>query len=167
MTALFHLSDRPDISIFRPRPSDYTDSAVVWAISETHLANYLLPRDCPRVTFRAAPDSTPADVDALLGADRAVVAIEAGWLAGVRTAALHRYAMPQETFTLHDPDAGYWLSRAPVIPAGIETLSDLPTAIAAQGATLRVLPSLWPLHDAVQASSLTFSMIRMRNAAPR
>lgn len=31
----------------------------------------------------------------------------------------------------------------------------------------RALPSLWELHDAVAASTLVFSMIRMRNAEPR
>lgn len=32
---------------------------------------------------------------------------------------------------------------------------------------LRVVPSLWPLHDAVVVSTLQFSMIRMRNAQSR
>jgi Family of unknown function (DUF6886) len=32
---------------------------------------------------------------------------------------------------------------------------------------LRVMPSLWQLHDAVVASTLQFSIIRMRNAQPR
>ena len=42
---------------------------------------------------------------------------------------------------------------------------DLPSAIATAGATLVALPSLWAFHDTVKVSSLTFSMIRMRNAA--
>ena len=37
----------------------------------------------------------------------------------------------------------------------------------ARGVELRVLSSLWPLRDAVVASSLGFSIIRMRNAQPR
>ena len=39
-------------------------------------------------------------------------------------------------------------------------------AVAA-GIELRVLPSLWPLWDRVTSSSLEFSGIRLRNAAPR
>jgi hypothetical protein len=35
-----------------------------------------------------------------------------------------------------------------------------------RGVELRVLPTLWPLRDAVLESSLQFSMIRMRNATP-
>jgi hypothetical protein len=44
-------------------------------------------------------------------------------------------------------------------------LEGLPAASAAAGATLVALESLWAFHDAVKASGLTFSMIRMRNAA--
>ena len=36
-----------------------------------------------------------------------------------------------------------------------------------RGVELRVLPSLWPLRDAVVASSPQLSLIRMRNAAAR
>ena len=55
----------------------------------------------------------------------------------------------------------------PVTPLGMDVFDDLPSAIANEGATLRVLPSLWGLHDAVRSSSLVYSMIRMRNAAGR
>jgi Family of unknown function (DUF6886) len=36
-----------------------------------------------------------------------------------------------------------------------------------RGVRLRLVPDLWPLRDAVVASSLQFSIIRMRNALPR
>ena len=36
-----------------------------------------------------------------------------------------------------------------------------------RGVDLRVLSNLWSLRDAVVASSLQFSIIRMRNAQPR
>jgi hypothetical protein len=35
------------------------------------------------------------------------------------------------------------------------------------GIQLRVLPSLWPFWDAVVASTLGYSGIRLRNARPR
>jgi hypothetical protein len=35
------------------------------------------------------------------------------------------------------------------------------------GIQLRVLPNLWPFWDAVVASTLGFSGIRLRNARPR
>ena len=162
---LFHLSDDPDVTVFHPRPSDYTEGAVVWAIEDARLVNYLLPRDCPRVCFRAGPQSAASEVSRFLGDDAVVITIEAAWLERLQAARLNCYAMPGETFRLHDAGAGYWVSEQPVKPDGVERLDDLPFALAERGATLRVLPSLWELHDAVRTSSLVYSMIRMRNAA--
>jgi hypothetical protein len=40
-------------------------------------------------------------------------------------------------------------------------------ALRSRRVELRLMPNLWSLHDAVASSTLQFSMIRMRNAAPR
>ena len=50
---LFHVSEEKKIEEFVPRYSDSTKEPVVWAIAEAKLANYLLPRNCPRVCFSA------------------------------------------------------------------------------------------------------------------
>ena len=51
MPRLFHVSEDPTIARFEPRPVASPDSGVtgdaVWAVAESHLPNYLLPRDCP------------------------------------------------------------------------------------------------------------------------
>ena len=138
----------------------------VWAIEARTLANYLLPRDCPRVTFRAGRNSTQADL-ALLDGATTIVAIETDWERRVREAALFVYGMPPETFGLADAIAGYWTSAASVIPSWCRAISDLPARLGEAGARLVVLPSLWQLHDTVAASSLEYSMIRMRNAGRR
>lgn len=164
---LFHLSDDPAIARFEPRPSAYAEEPVVWAISSQRIANYLLPRDCPRVCFRAAAKSSHEDVERFLGDETAVIAIEEDWAERLWDGKLHRYAMPNEGFVLMDESAGYWVSYGAVEPLGVELLDDLPGAIAAEGVTLKVMPSLWALHDAVKESSLIFSMIRMRNAGAR
>lgn len=164
---LFHLSDDADIVRFEPRPSAYTDMPVVWAIADERLHNYLLPRDCPRVCFHAGETTTLDDRAHWLGDSRTVIAIEAAWLERMRQAQLHCYAMPAGSFVLQDFGAGYWVSETAVTPDGVDLLADLPGELAARGVELRVLPSLWALHDAVMASSLVFSMIRMRNAGPR
>jgi hypothetical protein len=56
------------------------------------------------------------------------------------------------------------ISREPVVPLGVITIDDLLGELLACAIEL---PSLWPLCDAVVASSLHFSCIRMRNAAAR
>ena len=100
LSELFHVSDQPNITRFEPRPPPSPrpglEGAMVWAIDRAHLHNYLLPRDCPRVTFYATPTSDPADVDRLLAgvSARHVVAIEADWLPAVRAARLYQYALP-------------------------------------------------------------------------
>jgi hypothetical protein len=162
---LFHVSETPGIARFEPRPA--ADGTLkVWAIEARTLGNYLLPRDCPRVCFRAGEATDPAELALLDGAD-AIIAIEAAWADRVGSTTLCVYEMPPETFTLEDEAAGYWTSRDPVIPTASTPVIDLATRIVEAGARLIVLPSLWELHDRVRASSLAFSMIRMRNAGPR
>jgi hypothetical protein len=170
---LFHISANAKITRFVPRPPPNPDAGqaglMVWAIDSAHLHTYLLPRDCPRVTFYAAPDSTPDDLAGLLGATSArfVVAIESGWLAAVRACRLYQYALPPETFEPVDPGAGYYISRVVVTPLSVTPIDDILAALLAHDVELRVMPSLWRLHDAVAASTLQFSIIRMRNARPR
>ena len=170
---LFHISDVPDIARFDPRPAPSPgagqDGRMVWAIDRAHLHNYLLPRDCPRVTFYALPQSSPQDVACLMGGTSAtyVVAIESRWLPEVLRHRLYRYEFPADTFTLVDAGAGYYISREPVVPLSVTPIDDLLGELLRHDVELRVMPSLWKLCDAVVASTLQFSMIRMRNALPR
>ncbi len=164
---LFHISEEPDIARFVPRASEYTPDLVVWAIEEHRLCNYLVPRACPRVTYYAGAETTAADVERFLDSAQAVVAIESGWLERVRSSRLYCYHMPSETFECFDACAGYFVSRVPVVPSGVDPLEGPLTELSRRGVELRVLPNLWALRDAVVTSSLQFSIIRMRNAAPR
>lgn len=162
---LYHVSDSAGIARFEPRVIGDA-RPLVWAIDDDHLCNYLLPRECPRVCFRVGPLSTAEDV-ALLDGARIVIAIEAAWDQRVRTGSVAVYEMPVEEFVLTDATAGYWTSVKAVVPAGMRIVEDLPSELAARGVRLVVLPSLWELADRVKASTLDFSLIRMRNAAPR
>ena len=65
---LFHLSEDPDIVEFNPRPSKYTQDPVVWAVNDEKLRNYLLTRDCPRVTYYADARTDPNEFPTLCGA---------------------------------------------------------------------------------------------------
>jgi hypothetical protein len=170
---LFHVSERAGIPRFEPRPPPSLDAGVaddvVWAIEARLLANYLLPRDCPRVTFHATAATTPSDVERFFaaGQPRHAVVIEQAWAERVRTAGLRIYEFPPATFTLADANAAYWVSREPVVPLRETGVADILAAIEAAGAEFRTVPSLWPLRDAVFASTLGFSFIRMRHAQPR
>ena len=163
---LYHFSDQPDIASFEPQTIDGSREPVVWAISAARQCNYLLPRDCPRVAYYAGPSTTAADRQRYLGAATAVVAIESAWHARVQAARIYRYSHPTDGFECIDATAGYFVCRQSVKAITMEALDDLPSHITATGAELRFLPTLWPLHDAVAASTLAFSMIRMRNAQP-
>jgi hypothetical protein len=127
-----------------------------------------LPRDCPRVTYYAHPESDPADVERFFGhtAARYIVAIESRWLDAVRNGRLYCYELPADTFTMINDGAGHYISREPVVPLSMRIVADLLGELAQQDVELRITPSLWPLRDAVLNSTLQFSFIRMRNAAP-
>jgi hypothetical protein len=164
---LFHVSEESGIERFEPRPSQDTDGPVVWAIDADHLRNYLLPRDCPRVTYYAGRETSAADVDRFLGSSPAVIAVEGAWLERLRSCRLYCYHLPRETFECLDECAGYFVSRRPVVPAHVQVIDDPMAALLERGVELRLVPDLWPLRDAVVSSTLQFSIIRMRNALPR
>lgn len=163
---LFHVSEDPSIRQFLPRQGATDAVPVVWAIDDERLRNYLVPRECPRVTFYASARTTAQD-RALLGAHHAVMAIEEGWLERLTRCRLYLYHLPATTFRMIDDVAGYHTSSEPVSPARVEIIDDVVEALRARNVEVRTLPSLWELHDAVAASTLEFSMIRMRNAQPR
>jgi hypothetical protein len=164
---LFHVSEESGIERFEPRPSQYSGHPVVWAIDADRLRNYLVPRDCPRVTYYAGRDTTAADVQRFLGPSPAVVAVESGWWERLRSCRLYCYHLPPGTFECLDECAGYFVSREPVVPALVQVFDDPMAELLRRGVELRLVPDLWPLRDAVVASTLRYSIIRMRGARPR
>jgi hypothetical protein len=168
---LFHISEEAGIVKFVPRPSPSFFPAitgdVVYAITGKLLHNYLLPRDCPRVTYYANPDSKPEDIGRFLGQSNAtfVVAIEAGWFQRVKESVLYSYEFPVGSFIPLDEIAGYFISYESVVPLAERRIDDIFGELLSRGdIELRVLPELWTLGNAVVQSSLSYSLIRMRNA---
>ena len=172
---LFHFSHDAGIARFEPRavemPSprppgrEWLNGPLVWAIEERRQPMYLFPRDCPRILIWQTPATKDADLAPWWGerCDQIIVHIEWAWVERVRTGRICRYELPAEGFEDLE-DAGMWISRAPVEPLGMEVIDDLPAALAACGAELRVMPSLTPLRD-VWSTSIHASGIRLRNAA--
>ena len=95
---LFHISEEANINRFAPRASEYTSEPVVWAIDDAHLRNYLVRRDCPRVTYYAGPLTSDADREILLARGSAVVAIEQRWMERLEQCRLYCYSLPDQTF---------------------------------------------------------------------
>jgi hypothetical protein len=168
---LLHFSEEPLIDLFTPQPlaADPASEPLVWAIDRKHAPNYYLPRDCPRITFGVGESTSAEDAELFFGHSSAwrIVAIESGWLDRVRATQLYRYYLPPDGFVLKDASAGYYVSAEAVKPLRVEKMHDLLTELIAADVELRLMPSLWKLYDAVAASTLEFSIIRMRNATGR
>lgn len=167
---LFHISEESDIPIFRPRRPLRADlqksEALVWAIDDAHMPNYFTPRNCPRVTYHAGPETTPEDIGRFFSSPRYphVVAIEKGWFRAMMSTVLYCYQFNPAEFVLQDEIAGYYISKVPQIPIGKHRIDNLPEALFMRNVELRVIATLWDLHDAVQASTLRYSMCRMNHA---
>jgi hypothetical protein len=171
---LFHASEEQDITIFHPRPAPSPDVGpdddCVWAIGFDALSNYLAPRDCPRVIVRCDEDTSAADKARFLGhtAATAVMTIERQWLGAMHETMVTLYAFDRGPhWQLFDASAAYYVSRDSVVPIARHRIENPAAALAAHGTELRVVETLWPLVDAVVASTMRFSIIRKRNAQPR
>ena len=165
----FHFSEDAFISEFvpRPHPTNVHEPPLVWAIdADDHAPNYLLPCDCPRICISIESNTTPADRERFFAHTVAtrIIVVESRWLPTIRTTQLYRYHLPLTTFRSYNADAGYFASLVAVQPVSVEPVGDLVDALLAANVELRFTPLLWPLHHAVAASTLHFSMIRMRNA---
>ena len=158
--ALWHVSEEDSIRRFEPRDGK------VWAIATRLLPLYWFPRECPRATFWAESRTTHSDVARFLGGDRAlqVHLVEPVWLERMRTQRVVAYRMPEETFV--ENDDRFWISADPVEPLELVELGDLVERHEAAGIELRTDDDLLGFWDEVVASSLGYSGIRLRNAAP-
>ena len=170
---LYHISEEANIQIFKPRPSpsyfENINDDVVFAVSDKLLHNYLFPRDCPRVTFYAGPNTTETDKEKFLGQTSAqfVIAIESKWLPTLQQTKLYCYEFPKECFLLLDECAGYYISYMTVTPNSVYTIVNALEELFKRNIELRILPNLWKLADAVVTSTLSFSLIRIKNAKGR
>lgn len=166
--ALWHVSEDASIAAFEPHVSATAaeHEPLVWAVDTRHLPFYWFPRDCPRGTFWADSTTDPADAARLLRGSSRVHLVEHGWLGRMRTAAVFAYRLPDASFEPHPEVGGYWIARTRVEPLELRELGDLVDLHEQAEIELRAVPNLWPVWNEVVASSLEFSGMRLRNAAP-
>ena len=140
----------------------------MWAIDADHEPLYWFPRDCPRVTAWARTVSELAVFRRAWNTDAGRVhAIEGGWLERMRTTTVYRYELPADVFERWPDASGQWFCEHAVEPLAVTALDDLLDLHARAGIELRLVPSLWPVHDLAVSESWDFSIVRMRNAQPR
>jgi hypothetical protein len=163
---VFHVSETSNIARFEPRATD-DGRFVVWAIDETHLPNYVLPRECPRICVRGGAGASAYDIDSLLDEHAHVIYVETAWRESILASCLFVYEFAAENFTCTDANAGYFQSLAPAVPIGMFTINAIEPELRKRGVALRYVESLWPIREAVVQTKLEFSCIRMRNAASR
>ena len=96
-----------------------------------------------------------------------VHAIESAWLDRMRTAVIYRYEFDPVPFNPWEDADGQWISNVEVAPVSVTPIGDLLEAHVDAGIELRIVPSLWPLHDVARTGEFDFSLVRMRNAQPR
>ncbi|MBC8141153.1 MAG: hypothetical protein H7Y38_06905 [Armatimonadetes bacterium] len=168
---LLHFSEDPAITRFEPTVapgSAMSAEPCVWAIAPERAPLYLFPRDCPRIGYWAKPTTSASDRYRFLSQTgaRRVLVVESAWVSTLCSCELFAYRLPPDLFMPTGMD-GYYTSKIAVTPLSVVPVGDLLEAITADNNELRITPSLWELHDALQDSTLHFSTLRMRYAAPR
>ena len=169
---LFHVSEDPNIEVFHPRlprrPELSPNIGLVWSLVEPALPNWLFPRDCPRFGYRMCENVTPEDKATFFpsGANH-VVALEHDWHQRQLHHTLYVYEFDPKNFYF-DKVAGFYVSQQSETPINMVTYTDLYAELFARGAEVRLVDNLWPLCDAVLASSIiTRSFCKGANAKPR
>lgn len=170
---LFHVSEEPDIEIFNPRIPERNDMdksvALVWAVDEERLPNYLVPRNCPRVTYHIGAKTTEEDKMKYFSSQGIshVVIIEEKWLEIMKNTVLYLYGFNSENFVLQDDIAGYYVSKMPQIPTAKYKIDDLHKALSERNIELRTVENLWTVSDEIQNTTLNWSMCRIKYAENR
>jgi hypothetical protein len=164
---LFHYSEDPSIERFVPKaPKHHPDAEpMVWAIDEWHSPLYYFPSDCPRVCFWPLSATSKEDIKRFWLDDslRMVIAIEAHRLEELQKTTIYRYTFNEDTFT-DCRDHGVFVSDQVVTPIKVEPLKPLSEELAEAGVELRLCPTLSPIATSIIATSLHWSLIRMKFA---
>ena len=168
--ALWHFSEDPALSLFRPqaRPANPDAPPLVWAVDMRHAPMFWFPRDCPRGCIWPVSRTTAEDREKFFGQSAAhrVHVMEANWVWQMRGCRLYAYRLPGETFRPHDVVGGYWVSDRKVEAIERVVVDDLIGRHAVAGIELRITPSIWPLWERVMDSTVEFSGSRLRDSVP-
>lgn len=165
--SLFHYSEDGAIKRFAPHvpPSNPSHPPAVWAIDAAHAPLYWFPRNCPRISVWAYDREQRVRLGELFEteADR-ICAAETAWLDEIRNARVYEYRFDAAQFAPWAEADGQYVAGNVVYPDEVELIDDLLARHAAADVELRFTPRLGRLMDAVLASGLPFSFVRIRDA---
>ncbi len=167
---LFHISEESDIKIFHPRIPARDDldknAALVWAIDEKRLVNYLVPRDCPRVTYYTSQNTSDEDKGIFFSspATNHRIILEKDWFKKILDTTLYIYEFNIADFELQDEIAGYYVAKTTQIPTAKYTVTDIMGELLKRNVEVRFVDNLWHMAARVQKSTLNWSLIKMGNA---
>ena len=164
---VYHFSEDGSIDRFVPHipPTNPSHPPAVWAMDAEHSPLYWFPRHCPRISVWAYDDAQREVLRSTFhtDADR-ICAAESGWLDRVRFARVYRYDFDGSAFQPWADADGQYVSDRPVEPTRVDELGDLLSLHADSDVELRFTPKLGSLMDAMLASGLPFSFVRIRDA---
>jgi hypothetical protein len=164
---VYHFSEDPTLRRFAPHvpSSNPSQPPAVFAIDAEHAPLYWFPRDCPRISVWAYTAEQQELLTATFASEASrIVATEMSWLPGIRDTVLYRYTFDAADFEPWSLADGQYVSDHVVAPLTIEPLTDLLGQHVAANVELRFTPRLGALTDAMLASGLPFSFVRIRNA---
>ena len=92
--------------------------------------------------------------------------IEHNWFQRMKDTTLYLYEFDTSGFELQDEIAGYYISKTPQVPIAKHQVTDLFAELMIRNVEVRMVDSLWDIADAVKASTLNWSLCRMKNARP-
>ena len=131
------------------------------------MPNWGTPRDCPRVCYRAAEESTQDDINNFFSSSfRHCVAIEYDWHKRMLETTLYIYEFDSENFYF-DERAGFYVSDKIEMPIDVMKHDNLYEALFKRNVEVRIIENLWNLGEKVQKSSLKWSLCRMGFAKPK
>ncbi len=165
--AVFHYSEDGNIKRFTPQvaPSNPSHPPAVWALDAEHAPLYWFPRFCPRISVWAYDAEQQARLSELFHTDASrICAAETAWLDEMRSAQIYQYRFDAGQFAPWAEADGQYISGDVVYPERVEVLDDLLGLHAANDVELRFTPKLGTLMDAMLASGLPFSFVRIRDA---
>ena len=164
---VYHFSEDGSVDRFAPHvpPTNPGHPPAVWAMDAEHEPLYWFPRHCPRISVWSYDERQQTVLRSTFGTDATrICAAESGWLDRIRVAQIYRYAFDGAQFEPWADADGQYIASETVYPERVEPLDDLLGLHAAAEVELRFTPMLGTLMDAVVASGLPFSFVRIRDA---